>query len=82
MIENLTTHCQDARIVFNVELQTSFWHSRITFFQNFELRKVGRQAKFHLQKPIRHFKPPKRLWIEFDSRMLEMSKKMSLPTLL
>jgi len=30
--ESLIAHCQNARIVFNVELQTSFWHSRIPFF--------------------------------------------------
>jgi len=32
--ESLSAHCQNARIVFNVELQTSFWHSKITLFKS------------------------------------------------
>jgi len=32
--KSLIAHCQNARIVFNVEPQTSFWHSKITFFKN------------------------------------------------
>jgi len=32
--ESLTTHCQDKKTMFNVELQTSIWHSRIIIFKN------------------------------------------------
>jgi len=31
--ENLTVHCPKVIIVFKVEFQTSFWHSKITFFK-------------------------------------------------
>jgi len=29
--ESLTVHCQNIGIMFKVEFQTSFWHSRITY---------------------------------------------------
>jgi len=32
--EILSAHCQNEGIVFNVELETSFWDSRITSFLN------------------------------------------------
>jgi len=32
--ESFITHSQNARIVFKVELQTSFWHSLTIFLEN------------------------------------------------
>jgi len=59
--ESLTTHCQNVGIVFKVEFHTSFWHSRITIFKNFELWKVKNQSNFHLQKSICAFESSKKV---------------------
>jgi len=40
--ESLTTHSQNLGIVFELEFQTSFGHSRITFSKKCELKEVGK----------------------------------------
>jgi len=37
---SLTAHCENVKILFDVEFQTSFSHSRITFFKKIGLKKV------------------------------------------
>jgi len=46
-------------IVLKVEFQTSFWHSKINFFQKtLNYRKVVYLFKFHLQKSVWHLETP------------------------
>jgi len=49
-------------------IQTSFSHSRITFFLNFELKKLINQTNFHVQKSVWDFDPP----IKNNGQNLEM----------
>jgi len=37
--ESLTSHCQNAGIVLETEFQSSFRHSKITFFKKFQTKK-------------------------------------------
>jgi len=51
--KSFTAHCQNVKNMFDVEFQTSFSHSRTTFFKNFGLIKVGKfiyisSPKIHL----------------------------------
>jgi len=45
--------------VFTIELQTSLWHSRITFSKKLRAKKnLGNQVKFHFEKNVWDFESP------------------------
>jgi len=42
--ESLIAHCEIAGTIFNVELWTSFWNSRMTFFKKLWKKKVVKSS--------------------------------------
>jgi len=63
-----------------VEFQTSFGHSKITFFKNFELKKVVIWSQLSSSKIHLIFDPQSKAMDKFKRTCLKLSKKMSLPT--
>jgi len=48
--QNSSNDCQNIKIMFDVEFQTSFSHSRINFSKNFGLKKVKKIYQIFISK--------------------------------
>jgi len=74
--ENLTTHCQNLKIMFGVEFQTSFRNSIIIFFKKlWTKRKFVNKAKFYLQKSVWDFESLIKSYGQNSKKMFENVKK-------
>jgi len=72
-----------AEIVLNVELQNSFWHSRIKFYKKFYTKKSQKiNLNFISKSPFEISSLQSKVMNKIQRRFLKMSKKMSLPILL